>query len=122
MSLPRPILQLSNVVQSSGNFIMLTDHPSLPHHPLPAPMSGPVPDEHDNQDSKDPYSIPADRLYGESKPESSTSDSSQGELFETAPPPWELAIQDDVAVGGWFFRRRHTDPTIIGFPTRCGKH
>ena len=42
--------------------------------------------------------------------------SSQGELFETAPPPWELAIQDDVAVARIVFSEAPYGPYDYRIP------
>ncbi|TWU59316.1 Primosomal protein N' [Rubripirellula tenax] len=81
---------------------MLTDHSSLPHCPISTPMSGPVPDE---------YDVPPDRESAKSK-----ADSAQGELFETAPPPWELAAEDDVATARVVFSEAPHGPYDYRIP------
>lgn len=44
----------------------------------------------------------------------------QVELFETAPPPWELAAARDVAVAKIVFSEAPTDRTTISSRTKCG--
>ncbi|WP_146533162.1 replication restart helicase PriA [Rubripirellula reticaptiva] len=65
-------------------------------------MSGPVSDE---------YDVPDDR-----KDDALKADSLQGELFETAPPPWELAVQDDVATARVVFSEAPHGPYDYRIP------
>ena len=50
----------------------------------------PTENEHDSVDDPSQHEQPVEKS-------SATSTSHQVELFETEPPPWELAVQDDVA-------------------------
>lgn len=91
---------------------MLTDQFSSPHHPCPAPMPGHAPDE---------YDIPSDRdreALGRTNadPIAPKLDSLQGELFETSPPPWELAAKDDVAVARVVFSEAPHGPYDYRIP------
>ena len=63
----------------------------------PSTMSSPFPDPNsDNGNSEFGSSGDGDPLTPQSIV--SPNEKQQGELFETAPPPWELAAQDDVAL------------------------
>jgi primosomal protein N' (replication factor Y) len=57
------------------------------------------------QPESDPLEIPADRATADrgGADRAKTEPPSQGELFETAPPPWELAVEDDVAIASIVF-------------------
>lgn len=57
----------------------------------------------------DPLRIPDDREDNPSSP-------SQGELFETAPPPWEIAVEDDVAIAAVVFSEAPYGPYDYRIP------
>lgn len=70
---------------------MLTDNSSLTNQPSPRSFSSTMPtdDSPNSQGSSD-----TDRADDQSV----TGTSHQVELFETEPPPWELAVEDDVLI------------------------
>ena len=61
------------------------------------------------QADEDPLKIPTDSPAGGATP-------AQGELFETAPPPWELAVEDDVFVACVVFREAPFGPYDYRIP------
>ena len=71
---------------------MLTDNsPLLPPNDSSLPMP--------THDSLEPNDSPNNEHQGDAH----QGDAHQGELFETEPPPWELAAQDDVALASIVF-------------------
>ena len=61
-------------------------------------------------------SFPAPDSNSDSGSSEEISEKHQGELFETAPPPWELAAQDDVALASVVFSEAPHGPYDYRIP------
>ena len=81
---------------------MLTDNPTTSHPQILSVQPA-------MQSDDDPLRVPIDSAAGESQP-------AQGELFETAPPPWELAVEDDVAIACVVFSEAPDGPYDYRIP------
>ncbi len=81
---------------------MLTDNlPFANHSALPVSSN--------MQSDRDPLEIPENHGDSDTQP-------AQGELFETAPPPWELAVEDDVATASVVFSEAPYGPYDYRIP------
>jgi primosomal protein N' (replication factor Y) len=89
---------------------MLTDNSTFTNQPSTSSLSTAMPPENDQ-----PNGEPAPKacIAGE---KSAASISHQVELFETRPPPWELAVQDDVAVASVVFSEAPYGPYDYRIP------
>jgi len=83
---------------------MLTDDVPFTNQPSLVPVSAAM-----NPD-RDPLEIETTSPSGEPGPVQ------QGELFETAPPPWELAVEDDVATASIVFSEAPHGPYDYRIP------
>lgn len=80
--------------------------------PVQLPMSPPQSDDDRRQrDDTDPLGFNTN-----TNPSTNDSASRQGELFETAPPPWELAAADDVAIAKIVFSEAPHGPYDYQIP------
>ena len=113
-TLRKPISKQKRATYSIGNrCIMLTDLSKVLD--TPSTMSSPFPDPNsDNGNSEFGSSGDGDPLTPQSIV--SPKEKQQGELFETAPPPWELAAQDDVALASVVFSEAPHGPYDYRIP------
>ncbi len=102
---------------------MLTDNTPDTNQPFVAPS---MPDSNSSpHDDLGPLGIPADHPSESKREEEGKNQTSgqapgqspaQGELFETQPPPWELAVEDDVAVASVVFSEAPHGPLDYRIP------
>jgi primosomal protein N' (replication factor Y) (superfamily II helicase) len=95
---------------------MISNLPPTQPHDSGSPVQLPVVNTPDSSRKLFPKSQTSDDPLDTSKFDAEKKSAHQSELFETSPPPWELAIQDDVAIAKIVFSEAPHGPYDYRIP------